>query len=560
MTSACIAQADGFFAQVMFIMSAEPRNRVLSNRQVARAAAVLFLGFFSSGLLGFVRTAALGSTFGLTTANDAFSAAQVIPEAIFVVVAGGALGSSFIPVFARMRAKDEGKAWRLASAVMTITALVATLLAVVVAFFAPQLVSTVLAPGRPPEVQALIASLTQVMMVTVVIFSVSGLVMGILNAEQVFTLPAMALSLNNIGQIFGILVLSRLLPPMLGPGQAGDANIYGAAFGAVLGALLHLLVQLPGLRQVGARLRWLPNPRVEGVSNVLLLMGPRVLGLAVVQVNFIVNAALSSSMVEGSYAALRTAFTVMFFALGIIGQSVAAAVFPSLSALAAAQDMDGFKERLASALRSVLFLALPATAALLVLGEPLIALLFQRGEWTAEATAATAWALRFFAVGVAGFVLLEVLSRAFYALSDTVTPVSVGVAAMVANIALSLVFVQVIGVPGSLSQGPFAGLALANALTTLVEATVLWGLLRRRVGPMGDAALLNATARVTAATVVMGVVAWLLANALAGSGPLIELLVAGGASGIIFFAVCLVLGVDEARSVPGMFLRRLRRS
>jgi putative peptidoglycan lipid II flippase len=239
---------------------------------------------------------------------------------------------------------------------------------------------------------------------------------------------------------------------------------------------------------------------------------------------------------------------------------VAAAVFPSLSALAAAQDMDGFKERLASALRSVLFLALPATAALLVLGEPLIALLFQRGEWTAEATAATAWALRFFAVGVAGFVLLEVLSRAFYALSDTVTPVSVGVAAMVANIALSLVFVQVIGVPGSLSQGPFAGLALANALTTLVEATVLWGLLRRRVGPMGDAALLNATARVTAATVVMGVVAWLLANALAGSGPLIELLVAGGASGIIFFAVCLVLGVDEARSVPGMFLRRLRRS
>ena len=308
-------------------MTASTRIRALSNAQVARAAGVLFLGFFSSGLLGFVRTAALGGTFGATTALDAYFAAQRIPEMLFVIVAGGALGSSFIPVFARMREKDESAAWRLASAVMTITTSIAALLAVLVTIFAPQLVASVLAPGKPADVQALIVSLTQVMMATVVIFSASGLVMGILNANQLFTLPALALSLNNIGQIFGVLVLARVIPPISGPGQAADANIYGAALGAVLGALLHLAVQLPGLRRVGARLRFLPDPRVEGVRTVLVLMGPRVLGLAVVQFNFLVNAALTSNMVAGSYAALTTAWTLLFFVLGVIGQSIGAAVF-----------------------------------------------------------------------------------------------------------------------------------------------------------------------------------------------------------------------------------------
>ena len=536
-------------------MTASTRLRALSNAQVARAAGVLFLGFFSSGLLGFVRSAALGSTFGATTALDAYFAAQRSPETLFVIVAGGALGSSFIPVFARLREKDEASAWRLASAVMTITTSVAALLALLVAVFAPQVVSSILAPGKPADVQALIASLTQVMMVTVVIFSISGLVMGILNANQLFTLPALALSLNNIGQIFGVLVLARVLPPVSGPGQAVDANIYGA----VLGALLHLVVQLPGLRQVGARLRVLPNPRAEGVGNVLLLMGPRVLGLAVVQVNFIVNAALTSNMVAGSYAALTTAWTLLFFVLGVIGQSVGAAVFPSLSALAAAGDMVGFKERLVGALRSVLFLAMPATAGLIVLGQPLIAVLFERGEWTAEGTAATAWALSFFAIGIAGFGLLEILSRAFYALSDTATPVGIGVLAMLANIALSLVFVRTFGDPFSLSRGPFAGLALANAVTTLVEALALWALLRRRIGRIDDGALISNSARVTIAAVVMGLVALAVANALAAFSPLVILVGAGAVSGLAFFGVSLLLGVEEARSVPGMVLRRFKR-
>jgi len=283
-------------------------SNALSNRQIARAALVVLLGFLASGVLGLVRTAVISATFGTTNASDAFNTAQRIPEALFVLVAGGALGSSFIPVFSRfLNQQDDQGAWRLASAVMTLVFLVATALAVLVALFAPQIVDGFLAHGKPPEVQALTTSLTQMMMVTTVIFSVSGLLMGILNAHQLFMLPALALSMNNLGLIFGALVLARIMPPVAGE----KANIYGLAIGAIIGAALHLAIQLPGLPQVKARLRFNPYPRVPGVREVLLLMGPRVLGLGIVQINFLVNAALANSMIAGSYTAL-TAVQIVF--------------------------------------------------------------------------------------------------------------------------------------------------------------------------------------------------------------------------------------------------------
>jgi putative peptidoglycan lipid II flippase len=535
-------------------------TRALSNRQIARAAGVVLLGFLTSGALGLIRTAIFSATFGTSVALDAFYAAQRIPETLFVLVAGGALGSSFIPVFARFQsADDHDSAWRLASAVMSISATIAGVLALLVGLFAPLLVPPLLVPGKSPEVQALTVSMTQIMMLTVVIFSVSGLLMGILNAHQIFALPALALSMNNIGLIIGALVIARVIPATTGPGQAGTTNVYGLAFGAVLGALLHLLIQLPGLPQVKARLRFLPNPRVPGVREVLLLMGPRVLGLAVVQINFMVNAALSSNMVDGSYTALTTAWTLMFFVLGVIAQSVGTAVFPSLSALAASGEMAGFKERLAGALRGVLFLAFPASVGLIVLGSPFIALMFQRGAWTAESTAATAWALAFFSIGIAGFSLLEILSRAFYALSNTRTPVVIGVAAMVANIILSLLFVSVIGDPNSLSRGPFAGLALANAVTTIGEALVLWTLLRRLIGPLGSRIVFDGVWRSAAAALGMGAAMWAVVNLLADAGQLVVLIAGGVVGSAVFFSLSLLLRIEEAQSVPKMLLRRVRR-
>ena len=535
-------------------------SRALSNSQIARAALMVLVGFLASGVLGVVRTAIINATFGAGDALDAFFWAQQLPELIFVLVAGGALGSSFIPVYARLREKDEDSAWQLASAVMTLSALAAGALSLLVVLLAPLIVTTILAPGAEPAVQALTASLIRIMMVTPFIFSISGLLMGILHAHQVFLLPSIAISMNNIGLMIGALVIAQALPPDPGVAQVGDANVYGLAYGAVLSAVLHLLVQLPGLQQINARLRPLADWRIAGVRHVLALMGPRVLGLAVVRVNFIVNAAFTSGMVSGSAAALTTAFMLMFFALGVIGQSLGSAVFPSLSALAAANDMDGFKDRLASAMRSVLFLGFPAMVALILLAGPLIEVLYQRREWTAESTQATAWALAFYATGMAGFALLEVLSRAFYALSDTWTPVKIGIAAMVSNIVLSILFIQMIGDPTSLARGPFAGLALANALTTNIEALVLWWLLRRRIGDIHDAYLLKGAGKALIASLGMGAALWVMLAALNGQSALVTLVAGGGVAGAVFFGLGLLLRLPEATAIPLVLLRRVRRS
>lgn len=535
-------------------------STALSNRQILRAAMVVVLGFLASGVLGLVRTAVFSGIFGAGDALDAFYAAQRIPEMLFVLVAGGALGSSFIPVFARFSVDDEADAWRLASAVMTCAVLLATLLALILALLAPIIVPALLVPGRSPELQALTTSLTQWMLATVIIFSVSGLLMGILNARQLFVLPALALSMNNLGQIFGALFLTPVFVNALADTMSPDtAGTYGLAVGAILGAVLHLAIQLPGLPRIGAKLRFLPDPHVPGVRDVLVLMLPRVLGLAVVQINFLVNVNLASGMVSGSQTALTTAWVLMFFALGVIAQSMGTALFPSLSALAAQKDIDGFKDRLANALRGVLFLAFPATVGMIMLGQPAISVLFERGEWTAESTAATAWALSFFALGIAGHALLEVLSRAFYALEDTKTPVLIGVASMVANIVLSLIFIRFIGDPDSLSRGPFAGLALSNSLTTLLEGIALWLLLRRRIGTIQDQFVLNGATKTLIAAAGMGIGVWLVAQALAGQSALIVVIVGAGVGLVAFFALAFALGIEEARTVPMMVLRRVRR-
>lgn len=559
-----------------------PESRALSSAQLVRAALVVLVGFLASGVLGVVRQAVLAAQFGTTETLDAFLAAQRLPELIFVLVAGGALGSSFIPVYAQQRDGDDAQAWRLASSVMTLAAIAAALLGFVVIVLADPLVRYVLLPDtrffvpapamllRPADSifaayaqQTLTANMVRLMMVTPFIFSISGLLMGILQTHGLFLLPSLAISMNSIGIIFGALVLAPNLPAGADVAMVGGNNVYGLAYGAILSAVLHLVVQLPALPRIRARLRILPDYRVVGTLEVLRLMGPRVLGLGVVQLNFVVNIILTNRMIDGSLTALTVAFQLMFFALGIIAQSVGSAVFPTLSTLHAEGNYDGFKARLSQAMRSVLFLALPATVALILMSEPLISI-FERGEWTAESTAATAWALRFYATGIAGFALLEVLSRAFYALADTWTPVLVGVGAILSNIVLSLLLVQVVGEPDDLARGPFGGLALANALTTLVEALVLWWLIRRRIGAQGsitginDRYIIAGAWRAGVAAVVMGVVLWLLDQFLPYAGVVVAIIgaIVGGA---VFFGTSIALGLPEARAIPMLVLRRFKR-
>ena len=468
-------------------MPQDDPGRALTNREIARATSIVMLAFVLSGLLGLVRQIVLASAFGADAELDAFYAALRVPETLFTLVAGGALGSAFIPVFSKFLNDDEfDKAWELASSVLSLVMLAATLSAVVGFIFANPIVSYLLTPGASASSQTLTVELMRIMLGTVVLFGISGLFMGMLNAHQHFIAPALAPSMYNIGIITGAIFLT------------GSMGVQGLAWGAVMGAGLHMAVQIPSLRRLpNLRLHFAPTLQVEGVGQVLRLMGPRLLGLMVVQVNFWVNVALASGMGIGSLTALTTAFTLMFTVLGILGQSLGTAVFPTLTALFAQNDLDGFKRTFSTALRNVLFLSIPAGLGMVVLAHPIIEILFERGKWTPDDTTATAWALLFYGIGLMGHAALEILARTFYALHDTWTPVVIGGTAMILNVVLSLLFVVLFEALGadSFPQGPFAGLALANSLATAIESTILWMILRRRVAGLKADKLMSTLGR-----------------------------------------------------------------
>lgn len=433
-----------------------------STRQIARAAALVMALFLLSRVAGLAREMIIGARFGTGVELDAYLAAFRVPDLLFQLVAGGALGSAFIPVFTgRLARRDLAGAWRLFSAVTNLVVILMTFLAALAAALAPWLVRTVLAPGFTPAQQALTAELMRWMLVSTVLFGVSGIAMGVLNSFQHFLLPALAPVLYNLSIIAG----AWFLAPTLG--------VYGLVIGVVVGAGLHLEAQVIGLWRHAARYVPTLGLRDPHVREVGRLMAPRVLGLAVVQINFWVNTLLASSLPAGSLSALNYAWLLMLLPQGIVAQGVATAAFPTFAALEAQGRRAELRRALSGSLRGVLFLAIPAAAGLFAWRVPLIRLLLERGEFTARSTELTAAALAFYALGLVGHSAVEILARAFYALHDTRTPVAVGVGAMAANVILSL-----------LLRGPLAhaGLALANTIATTAEMILLLWLLTRRLG------------------------------------------------------------------------------
>ncbi len=511
------------------------------NRQIARAATLVMALFVLSRVLGLVRQMTVGAMFGTSGELDAYLAAARIPEMIFLIVAGGALGSAFIPTFSGYLTRDDRDgAWRLASAVANLALVLLTGLAGLTALLAPVLVRTLIAPGFDPAQQALTVSLLRLMLISPIIFGVSGIVMGALNAYQHFLLPALAPSIYNLSIIGGAL----LLGPRLG--------VRGMAIGVLVGAALHLLVQVPALLRYGARYALTFGLRVPGVREVGRLMGPRVLGTAIVQLNFVVNNSLASAMGEGAVSAINYAWLLMLLPQGIFAQAVGTAAFPTLAAQAARGERDDMRRTLAATLRTVFVLCLPATVGLIALGHPLVALLFQRGAFEAHATDAVALTLAFYALGLVGHAGLEIVARAFYALHDTFTPVWVGGLTMALNVGLSLTLPGLclkVGCP------PYVGLALANSTATLLELVVLVGLIRRRVGGLQDRRMLVSLAKSGAAALAMGAGLWGWQAVLHDAGPLIL-----GGGGVIlgagvYFLLAFLLRLDELRAIANLVRR-----
>ena len=520
-----------------------------ANQQIARAAGTVMAAFIVSNLVGLVRGVVITDAFGTSAELDSYNAANRIVEFLFNLVAGGALGSAFIPTFTEfLTKKDRPGAWRLASGVINLVFIVLILVSILAWIFAPQIVRYglfLLAPDVNPGQEALTISLLRTMLPSVAIFGVSGLVMGILNAHQVFLIPAIAPAMYSLGMILGTL----LLPQSWG--------IQRLAVGVVVGALMHLLVQIPRLLKLPERAyHFFLGLRDKAVLQVFRLMGPRLLGVAVVQLNFVVNTIIALGQPEGSVSAITLAFSLMLMPEMAVAQSAAIASLPTFSAQVARGELEEMRSSLASTLRAVLLLAIPASVGLILLRYPLIQLLYQRGEFTAHSTDLVTWALLWYAAGLVGHALVEILSRAFYAMHDTRTPVTVGVIAMGLNIGFSLLFSALFVRIGWMPHG---GLALANSLATALEATALVLFMAKRMKGLHGGYVWKGVMISILGTALMGGVVLGWQALFAGKSVVIVLFGALALGVAVYTGLMWALKIPELRGMVRVLLGKIRK-
>lgn len=518
-----------------------------ANRQIARAAGTVMIAYILSNLAGLLAKMLTANAFGTGMESEAFYAANRFSEILFNLVAGGALGSAFIPTFTGFLVKkDHEGAWRLASAIINWVLLILTIFCILSMLFARQVVHYILAPGFSTvsvEKELLTAALLRIQIPSAIIFGLSGLVMGILNAHQRFFVSALAPGMYQLGWIFGALVLA----PRYG--------VYGLSYGILIGASFHLLVQIPALVKLPRAKYALELGRADpAVREVGRLMAPRLLGVAVVQLNFLVNTYLASLQPEGSVTAISIAFSLMLMPQAAIAQSISIASLPTFSAQVAAGKLDEMRSSFTSTLRMILFLSIPAMLGLVMLREDIVRILYQRGEFTATSTALVAWALLWYALGLVGHCIVEITSRAFYAQHDTRTPVFVGVAAMSLNLILSILFSRLFILIGWMPHG---GLALANTTATFLEALVLLYFMKQRMHGLDGGFLFSGILKAILAVAVMGICVFVCMQFNWGTPYWLQVIATILVAALVYGGVLYVLKVDEMKSLLHALIRRI---
>lgn len=488
--------------------------------------------FFINKLLAIGRQMVIARAFGTSGDYDAFVAAFRLPDILFMLISGGALATAFIPILSErvtLRLSADPDGWRLASATLNTILLIVTLLAILVALIALPLVEWLIAPGFLPETQQLTARLMQLALISTIIFSVSGLVGGVLHVYQHFLLPALAPLVYNFGIIAGAIFL------------APSFGVYGLMWGAILGAAGHLLIQVPGLLRYKMNYHLLLGWRDPGLHQVAKLMGPRILTLGVIQVNFLVIFNLASRLGQGSVSALDYGWDLMQMPQTIIGSAIGIVLFPTLSALAAQGDIAGLRQTTSQALRIILALSIPAMVGLMVLGRPVIQLMFERGQFGPSSTAAVYQSLQFWALALVGHCALEVVNRLFYAQKDTTTPLLGAIAGMLVNLGLAVTLYRVLNV---------GGLALSNGVAVTIEVLLLLVIAHWRMAGVEAGQMLSTLARTLLAAGAMGAVMLIFVTIWPTWPPLLIALGGGGLGLIVYVGAGLLLGMEEIRLAP----------
>jgi putative peptidoglycan lipid II flippase len=502
---------------------------------IFEATLVLAVASLVSRLFGLIRDRTLAAHFGAGNVLDSYYAAFKIPDFIFNLLILGALSSAFIPIFIEYL-KKEGKeeAWSLVNSLMNFGIVVMTGILLLIAIFAPYLAKFV-APGFEPDKQMIVANLMRVMLLSPFFFGISNLAGGILNSFKSFIVYAIAPILYNLGIILGVIYLV----PRFG--------YMGLAYGVVLGAFLHMLIQIPSVFALGYRYRMHINLRHPALRRIAVLMIPRTMGIAAQQVSVLLNTVIASTLAVGSVAVLNLADNLQSLPISIFGISFAVAVFPTLSEKYTLQKIGEFKDDFTKTLRQILYLIIPMMMLYWLLRAQIVRLAFGAGQFSWEDTRFTISTLAFFTFGMAAQAVIPLLARSFYALQDTRTPFLASVLTLIVDVVAALFLIHYLNV---------VGLALAVSIAAVINALALFFILRRRLGGLNLKPLLTMASKVIVSALAMGAMgygalqamSWIV-NTHTFVGLLAQAAVAAVIAGLTYLAVTRRLGLPEVKMV-----------
>jgi len=536
--------------------------------KITRSVAGVSISTLASRILGYLRDMLIANFFGAGLVADAFFVAYRIPNLLRRLLGEGALSASFIPVFTEYlttRPKEEAQKLARTSGLLLLTIL--SILTVLGIIFSPIIVRLV-APGfvKDPEKLSLTITLTRILFPFMLAIGMAALALGILNSLHRFVIPALAPCLLSISEIFFILLICPLM----------DRPIVGLAWGVLAGGFAQLFFQLPAIVKGGFissgeknqnRLYSKERNRLEnlsknyillwkkwasllehpGVKRIGLLMVPATLGLSVSQINTFVDTICASFLREGSVTALYYADRLMQLPLALFGTSIATVALPVMSRSVSANNMGELKDTLSLAFRMILFTIVPASLGLMILGSPIISLLFERGRFTSEATRSTSWALLFYSTGIVAYAGVKVAASAFYSMQDTKTPVRIATVALLVNIVLNIILMQFLDV---------GGLALATAIASFINLSMLLFYLRKRVGKLKGREVFQSLIRILLAGLVMGLACIYSSRMLEENGKLVQVTGTILICLAIYILAAYLLRCDEIKYVWRMLTRK----
>ncbi len=526
------------------------------NKISTKAAGIVGIAVMCSRVLGLIREQIFAWLFGGGKEMDAFTVAFRTPNLLRDLFAEGALSTAFVTTFSKKIATEgDDAAWKLARKMATLVSIFMSAIVVLGILIAPVLVS-ILAPGfeNTPGKMELTVQLAQLMYPFILLVSLGALVMGMLNAKNVFGIPAMASSFFNIGSIVGGVALGWWLDPTFGP-----KALVGLALGTVIGGAMQLGVQLPSLRRVGFSFRPDFNWNDEGVRTILKIMGPAIIAASSVQVNVMVNTWFASWLEDGSAYRLNIAFRLMQLPLGIFGVAIGTVTLPLLARIAATDNRAEFGSVLGKGMRLAFVLTLPATVGLMMLSRPIISLLYEHGKFSAHATDQAAIALQGYALGLCAYSALKVLAPAFYAIDKRRTPMVVSFISIGLNAFINWLFTFQF-------HWGVRGLALGTGCVAVANFLMLYFLMRRETTALGSRDLLITLGKLTLASAALAAVCWAAQTWLLGGWATwnvglqaVALLGTIGVAAVAYFGVALVLRIAELDEVTALAKRKLGR-